>query len=212
MPNGKQHAATEESLRCWPMTKTFPSMLVADTCPKPEKDTALALRCIEKDDKPRRSSGNCNFNYCQWGAVRLRKYRSMRESEATTYGWKMKALPAWDVQKSETKVRGHPSGNEGRKISSLRELDGPLSHEERRICKTLPEVQPASCAPRRQRQRRRRVQGSCSQSKVHQRLIWQPQTSLDTISKLSWYGWRNKWRNSSVQLKSKWPKLPQCYD
>ena len=41
---------------------------------------------------------------------------------------------------SETKVRGHPSGNEGRKISSLRELDGPLSHEERRICKTFPEV------------------------------------------------------------------------
>ena len=32
------------------MTKTFHSMLIADPRPKLEKDTALALRCIEKDD------------------------------------------------------------------------------------------------------------------------------------------------------------------
>ena len=44
-------------------------------------------------------------------------------------------------QESETKVRGHPSGNEEWKNISLREFDGPLSHEEGRTCNTLPEVQ-----------------------------------------------------------------------
>ena len=35
--------------------------------------------------QPRRSSGSCNPNWRQWGTVRFRNYRSMRQSEAT-YG------------------------------------------------------------------------------------------------------------------------------
>ena len=84
-------------------------------------------------------------------------------------------------QESETKVRSHPSFEEGWKNSSLREFDGPLSLEERRICKTLPEIQGASCAPGRKRQRRRRygavftVHGASASQRA-------AATFLDTIS------------------------------
>ena len=43
-------------------------------------------------------------------------------------------------QESDTHVWRHPSGEEGWKNSSLREFDGPLSLEERRICKTPQEM------------------------------------------------------------------------
>ena len=63
-------------------------------------------------------------------------------------------------QESNTKVWSHPSDEEGWKNSPLRELDGPLSVEERRTCETPPGIQEATCALWRQRQRRRGIQGS----------------------------------------------------
>ena len=35
--------------------------------------------------QPSGTSVNCNFNWCQWGTIRLWKYRSMRQGEATTF-------------------------------------------------------------------------------------------------------------------------------
>ena len=50
-------------------------------------------------------------------------------------------------QESNTKGWSHPSDEEGWKNSPLRELDGPLSLEERRTCETPPGIQEATCAP-----------------------------------------------------------------
>ena len=115
---------------------------------------------------------------------------------------KMKPKPPWmndgmknkssvGCQEIETKVRSHPSDEEGWENSSLREFDGPLSLEERRTCKTPQEIQGASCAPGGERQRRRRIQ-----SNIHR--VWCFSVSdgsgkvLGHHLKASWYGWRNK--------------------
>ena len=101
---------------------------------------------------------------------------------------KMKPKPPWmndgmknkssvGCQEIETKVRSHPSDEEGWENSSLREFDGPLSLEERRTCKTPPEIQGASCAPGGERQRLKKETEQYSQSLVLQRLRWQRQSS-----------------------------------
>ena len=140
-----------------------------------------------------------NFSWCQWGAVRFRKFRSMWKVKRqqmnhiaekgyvgschhcsvhelvfiedalkmpgakATVDKKMERIKhnsSLGCQESETKIWRHLSGEEGWKNSSLRDFDGPLSLEERRTCKTLPEIQGANCAPGGHRQRRRRIQSS----------------------------------------------------
>ena len=86
--------------------------------------------------------------------------------------------------------RSLKSSEERWKNSSPRKLDGPMSFEERRTCKTPSEIQGTSCAPGRQRQRRRGIH-----------LRWQRQSS--------WYGWRNTWRSFSLARCS---MLPDCFN
>ena len=45
-----------------------------------------------------------------------------------------------ECEESEIKARSHPSDEERRSNRSPREFDGPLSSEERRTCKTPPQI------------------------------------------------------------------------
>ena len=55
-------------------------------------------------------------------------------------------MPAWDVKNARSKSEVVRQAKKDGKNSSLREFDGPLSPEERRTCRTPPEIQGASCA------------------------------------------------------------------
>ena len=89
---------------------------------------------------------------------------------------KMKQIPD-NSQRDVKKVRPKPEvvrqAKKGGKNNSLREVDGPLSLEERRICKTLPETQGPSRAP----SKTKKDTGQFSQSKMLQRLRWQRRSS-----------------------------------
>ena len=118
-----------------------------------------------------------------------------------------RTIPAWDVKK----VWSHPSGEEGWKIDSLCEFDGPLSLEERRTGKTPPEIHGASCALEWQRQRRRRIQSSIhgarcfSVSDGNGKTIW-------TLSQSFLVRLEKQVTQYQRTHKSKWLKLPDCYE
>ena len=75
-----------------------------------------------------------------------------------------------------------------------------LSLEERRTCKTPVIIQGTRCAPGRQRQRRRTMQSSAHRARCFRVSDGSGQVPGHHL-KVFWYGWRNKWRNFSVQVK-----------
>ena len=77
------------------------------------------------------------------------------------------------------------------KNSSLREFDGPLSLEERRTCKTPPEMQGARCAPGEKTSKTKKDTELYSQSKILS-VSDGSGKNLGHHLKASWYGWRNK--------------------
>ena len=93
---------------------------------------------------------------------------------------------------------------------SLREFDGPLSPEERRTCKTLPELQGASCAPRETTSKTKKDTEQYSQCNVLQRHRWHRQSSWTPSQKL--FGLTGKQVTQfQCTLRSRWPKLPDSY-
>ena len=58
--------------------------VVADARLKLDMDTALALLCTAREDSRGKSQAVVTSVDASKGAVRFRKYRSMRKSEATT--------------------------------------------------------------------------------------------------------------------------------
>ena len=160
------------------------------------------------------TSGNCNFNWCQWGTVRFRKGRSMR---------KRKPKPRIDHTAERQYVGSFHCGlmvntegasGFGREESQIQDRSRPLSEGRRKtvhfgnlmdLChlkdaeraKHLLFIQGASHAPGRERQGRRRIQSSIHRTR---------RTSFtDGSGKIvghyleaSWYGWRSKWRSFSV--------------
>ena len=222
-PTAKQHAATEESTRYWPMTKITSGdcwrsseigkgMLLL-LCRALRRMTAERnLRQLQLQLMPVRSSQiqkihehaekwsdmdhiaeNTYVGSLHYGLVH--KPISVPETEDTRSqsrcGWILEEIfskfqhgtwKRWDQSLKSSEERW--------KNSSPRELDGPMSFEERRTCKTPSEIQGTSCARGRQRQRRRRIH-----------LRWQRQRS--------WHAWRKTWRSFSV---ARWPMLPDCCD
>ena len=113
-------------------------------------------------------------------AVKIQEAKAAVDKE-----WnKLKNNSIVGCQEVKTNVRSHPSGQEGWENSSPREYDGRLSLEERRTCKTLPQMQGTSCALGGQRPGRRRIPRSVLQNKVLQRLRWQRQNSWTSSQSL----------------------------
>ena len=112
------------------------------------------------------------------------------------------------MSKSGTKVWRHPSGEEGWKNSSLREFDGPLSLEERRTCKTPPEIYRGRVV----------LRGHNVKDEEGYRAVFTEQGAsasrmaaakfLDTFSKLVGMAGETQFQRT---FKSKWPKLPDGY-
>ena len=206
MPNCKQHVATEESTRYWPMTK-ITSRILLTLVWNWKKDTAPAMSCIEKNDSrgPQTIVTSIDTSGEQSDSENT---RTCGKSEATFFGphrWKKicgKFSPCqflfqklWRYQKSKSQIMEHnkdnsnvgcqesktkvwsdPLGEKRWKKSSLREFDGPLSLEERRTHKTPPVNQGTSCA-QGETSKTKKDTKQYSQSKVLQRLKWQRQTS-----------------------------------
>ena len=136
--------------------------------------------------------------------VSFQETTKMPESRATVVQeWhKLETLSVWDVKKVRSESEILPSGEEGWTDGSLREIDGFLSLKERRTCKKTPVIQGASCAPGRQRQRRRGIQKQYTEQGVSASPMAEAEF-LGIISRVPGYGWRIKYRTFQRTLKSK---------
>ena len=119
----------------------------------------------------------------------------------------MKDNSSVGCQESNTKGWSHPSDEEGWKNSPLRELDGPMSLEERRTCETPPGIQEATCPPGGQRQRRRGIQGS-----IHRARCFSVSDGSGKILghhlKASWYGAPRLLRMPKEECPEMWIRIP----
>ena len=90
VPNCKQHAATKEPTKLLTDDKDYFKVIA-------EARLTLETRCsccaMHWEEKSRQTSGN----WSHWGTGRFRKDRSMRNSEATTYGPHRRKKEMWGV-------------------------------------------------------------------------------------------------------------------
>ena len=210
LPNCKQHAATKDSMSYWPMLVwklengkcSCYAMHWRKTAEGNLRPVQLQLMLVRncQSKKTQEHAEKCGENiwttlpkseesgkFSIWpGALasfRSRIFVDSRSQENSGLGRKEGEINVWSHPLSEN--------------ISLHEPDRPLSLEERRKCKTPLEIQAASCAPGRHRERRRRIQSSYHRARCFS-VSDDSGKVIGHYLKDSWYGWRNKWRSFSV--------------